>query len=97
MVMLCRGELYPCETDVRLADELQTGRLSLAIKCWCVISASLFDGMFSAFIGWRMTHMPCILVLGRELVSLPTQTREREREVYYENPLCLCGYTPPSS
>ena len=21
----CRGELYPCETDQRLADELQTG------------------------------------------------------------------------
>lgn len=26
MMTGCRGELYPCETDVRLCDELETGQ-----------------------------------------------------------------------
>lgn len=25
MPLLCRGELYPCETDLRLCEELETG------------------------------------------------------------------------
>ena len=44
----CSGEMYPCETDERMCDELKTGQVQAAAgqmqtQCtfiWCLVPAS---------------------------------------------------------